>query len=124
HLSTFQKWLLDSGKSVKLTNQAVAGIRQILRCAELNGLITHAPRVESIPAKKASPKIYLTDDHLEALWRHAPTDWPVKRRGFTRLHYPPQLAWRCCLVLWTIYGFRTQELIALERKSRPLRWEN
>src|SRR5690606_6645901 len=89
-----------------------------------HGLITHAPRVDSIPAPKAAPKVYMTHEHLTALWQEAPTKWPVKNRNFRPLNYSPQTAWRCCLILWTIYGLRTQELVAVESASRPLQWSN
>lgn len=125
HLAAFQKALMDSGRTGRYVNQALGSIRQVLRCAESRGLIAVAPRIDAVSAPKAAPKIYLTDEHLTALWTAADSlRWPVKRRDFRPLHYSPATAWRACLVLWTLYGFRTQELVALEDISQPITWAN
>lgn len=125
HLSTYQSWLRKNGRNGLYINNSITAIRQILGCAVSSGLITHVPKIRSVPAKKAAPKIYLNDDQLELMWKATEAmTWPRKRRGFTRLHYSPPMAWKCCLILWTLYGLRTQELVALEKKAKPLKWGN
>lgn len=125
HLTAFQQSLRNGGRTGRYANQALGSIRQILRCAEAHGLIVSSPRVESLVAPKAAPKVYLTDEHLTALWTAAESlAWPVRRRDFQPLHCSPTTAWRSCLVLWVLYGLRTQELVALEEIAQPIRWSN
>lgn len=129
-LSAIQKQLVKDGRSPLYANQTLRNIRQVLLCAERHGLITHAPRFTDLPAQRSAPKIYVTDDQLVALWNAATgLKWPDRRRDFRQrddrfLHYTPGTAWRCCLVLWVMYGFRTQDLIALEEESTPITWAN
>lgn len=125
HLTAYQQWLRKNGRKGLYINGSVGIIQQILRCAESSGLITHVPRAKPVPAKKAAAKIYLIDSQLSDLWEaFGESTWPVKRQGFRPLHYPSPMAWRCCLVLWTLYGFRTQELIPLESKAKSLKWKH
>lgn len=124
-LLAFQKHLIQSGKSASFTNKTLGAVKRILKCAAHHQLIPQAPQIADLPEHKSDPPIYLTDDQLTALWHAAERlAWPKKRRGFRPLGYPAATAWRCCLVLWVMYGIRTQDLITLEGKNSPLTWGN
>lgn len=122
-LGLFQQRLLENGRTPSYVNKALGSIVHVLKHAEAKGLITHVPRVQSLTASNCGPLIYLSDKQLNALWDTAPRlAWPRKRRDFTKLHYDPGTAWRCCLILWVTYGFRTQDLVAHEHIKTPITW--
>lgn len=125
HLVAFRSWLLSGECSPCGANRHIATIRQVLRCAERNGLIEHSPSLEALPHRSVAPKVYLDDEQVTRLWRAAAKlNWPRRTDDLKQLPYSPAEAWRCALVFWRTYGFRTQELIRLERKFRSITWGN
>lgn len=119
NMEEWQQSLLATGLSARTANKHLASIRQLLVCAEKHRMVKQRPRLEQLTHCKASPKLYLTDDQLDRLWNAASQlTWP--RVG--DLH--PAEFWRSALILYRIYGFRTQELIAYELGKTPLQWRN
>lgn len=125
HLIEFRDWLLAEGHTNCNTNRHLGTVRQLLRCAERNQIIEHAPRIESLPHRSVAPKVYIDNDQVSQLWEAAPKlDWPRRTTRKERLHYEPGDGWRAALILLRTYGFRTQELISLESRYRSLAWAN
>jgi hypothetical protein len=97
-------------------NRKLGAIRQILVAAERRGHLRRRPRVAQLTARAAA-KHYLRVEQIESLWSAcAAAQWPSVG------NFPPAAWWRCALVLYWIYGFRTQELIAFQPGQRPLTW--
>lgn len=127
HLLEFRDWLLKpaQGTSVCGANRHIGSIRQILKCAERNHLIPHAPKLERLPHRSVAPKVYLLDEQIDRLWEAAAKlKWPTKDSDKKPLPYSPAVAWRAALVMYRIYGFRTQELVRMERKYHPIQWKH
>lgn len=125
HLRVFRRWLSADGASVPMQNNCLRSIRQILNACVSEGILIKAPSLQSLPYVLDEPKIYPSDEEINALWAncHRMT-WPVKDGSQRPLHYSPEIAWKVAIVLYRIFGFRTQELIQLERGYEPLRWRN
>lgn len=125
HLRVFRKWLAVEGASVPMQNNCLRSIRQILNASVAEGILRQAPHLPSLPYVLDEPKIYPSDEEIDALWAncHRMT-WPVKDGNQRPLPYSPEIAWKVAIVLYRTYGFRTQELIQLERGYEPLRWRN
>jgi hypothetical protein len=90
------------------TNRYLGSIRQILVSATRRGVIRKRPTLEKLP-EPAAKRYYLTPAQVERLWKAADAaTWP-RSAGMSAGDW-----WRCALILYWTYGFRTQELIAFQ----------
>ncbi|HYG26637.1 MAG TPA: hypothetical protein VD906_07010, partial [Caulobacteraceae bacterium] len=112
-----QRTLFPSGVSDRTLNKHVQTIAGVLAAAaELRPREYSAIKVKRLKEGKA-PKYYFTYEQLNALYNGADAaEWPTKGIG----SLSPGDFWRCAFVLFTHYGFRTQELISFEENHRPL----
>lgn len=125
HLRVFREWLAVEGASVPMQNNCLRSIRQILNACVSEGILIKAPHLQTLPYVIDEPKIYPSDEEIEALWANCHRlKWPTKDGDGRPLHYSAEVAWKVAIVLYRTYGFRTQELIQLERGYEPLRWRN
>lgn len=125
HLGRFRDWLAAQGVRIPTQNEACGVLRQLLRCAERHEIIDRAPRIERLHHHGRAARLYLTFDEVDRLF--AVLDrarWPRMTSALSRLPYSPGDFWRASLVMFLTYGFRTQELIALESSFRSLTWAN
>lgn len=123
HMEQFREWLGTRGVNVPTQNEACGVLRQLLRCAERHEIIERAPRIERIHHNSTAPKLYFSFDDIERLWGVLDrAHWPRRDSRQEPLHYSPETFWRVALVLYSIYGFRTQELVRLEAGYRALSW--
>lgn len=101
--------------STATINRKLGAIRQVLVAAE-GKIIARRPRVRCLSTKPA-PKYYVTESQISALWLACDSaSWP--RVGtLSAAEW-----WRCALLLYWVYGFRTQELVAFARGMDPLKW--
>lgn len=125
HLEMYRTALAEQGNSVPLRNSAVAAVIQCLQVAVGHQFIAQSPKLKALSHRPVAPKIYPSHDAICKIWDacdHA--KWP--RRDYLRDLYPysPATAWRVAIVMYWTYGFRTQELIQLEARFRPLTWSN
>jgi hypothetical protein len=119
----FQAWLSQrsSGRS---TNKVVAAIESILR------QIDRPPaKVQPLPQRNSSPKLYLSfaepNEWKKLYAACSAADWPTRARSSGEsLCAPAQ--WRAAVVLFLLYGFRTEELIGHTSAGAlaALRWRN
>lgn len=124
HLEQWQAALVAETKpdgrprySPASVNRMLGGIRQVLRACERRGKLKKARPAVSKLAARPAPKFYMRHEQAESLWRQMDSaTWP-QLPGMT-----PADWWRCALVLYWIYGFRTQELIAFQVGKTPLTW--
>lgn len=99
-------------------NRKLGGIRQVLRAAERRGLIRRRPQARQLAVRPAS-KFYLTPEHICQMWR-----------ACSRVNWPhvgpiePAEWWRMALVMYWIYGFRTQELVSFAAGMSSLTMQN
>lgn len=125
HLQAFREWLADRGHSVPLQNGSVRAILQVLHSAEKHELITHSPKLESLSHRGVAPKVFPSDEEIDAIWQACEqATWPRRDSRLQPLGYSPVTAWRAAIVMYRTYGFRTQELIQLEQGFRSLTWKN
>lgn len=126
HLTTFRKWLLEKRRmTASNANRHVASVKQILNCAARNSLITQVPTLRALPYHAKDERVYLENEQIDRLWEFATQlDWPRKDSVGNDLPYSPTTAWRSALVMWRLYGFRTQELIKQQRRYTSLQWKN
>ena len=97
-------------------NRKLGGIRQILNASEQHGKIKKRPRLEKLPTKPAR-KFYMRPEQMNALWpAFDKLDWP-RMPGMSTANW-----WRCSLVIYWVYGMRTQELIQFQFDKQPLTW--
>lgn len=117
HMEDWRRKLVDSGLSPRTANKHLATVRRILIIASNNNIIRHRPKLESLPEPKGTQKLYLRNEQIDALFDAA-----------SGLRWPPGTVaaadwWRCALIMYRTYGFRTQELLAYESSKRPLTWQ-
>jgi integrase len=117
HLERWQTHLLKELElSAPTVNRYLGSIRQVLIACEKRGIVKRRPKSERLPTR-AAKKYYMTFDQVEAMWSAAgAATWP-RCPGMS-----PGDWWRCALVLYWVYGFRTQELVAFQVGKEPLRW--
>lgn len=117
HLERWQTHLLKELElSAPTVNRYLGAIRQVLVAAESRGIVKRRPKVERLPTH-AAKKFYMTLEQVEAMWSAAgAATWP-RCPGLS-----PGDWWRCALVLYWVYGFRTQELIAFQIGKTALHW--
>lgn len=71
-----------------------------------------------ISEPKSTTKLYLRNEQIDRLFESATElEWP-------KTHVPASTFWRCGLIMFRTYGFRSQELIAYESSKLPITWEN
>ena len=121
HLETWRSALIADARklSPSSVNRKLGAIRQVLRACEKHGKLKKSrPQLEKLPTK-AAPKFYMKREQVELLWPHCDAlTWP-RLPGMTTGEW-----WRCAIVLFWVYGFRTQELIAFQRDKRGLAWSS
>ena len=116
HLESFQENLLARGLSNSTVNNYLRSIQRVLIAAHRHGMIRRRPSVSKLPTK-AAPRHYLRFSDVEAIWEAcAKISWPAVP-GLDSATW-----WRCALVLFWAYGFRTQELIAFTSERPSLDW--
>jgi hypothetical protein len=124
HLVQWRRDLLGGGKfNARTINKHLGTIRSIMVAADKNGLMKFRPKLEQLPSISTDEvrKIYLKDEQIDRLMESADSlTWPP--REITGLE--PAQWWRCALVLYRTYGFRTQELLAYEAGKKSLTWWN
>lgn len=125
HLDEFREWLAEQDCGVPVQNEACGVMRQLLRCAERHELIERAPRIERKHHVGRAAKLYFSFEEIEKLWRvlHK-ARWPRRDSLQQALPYSAERFWKSAVVLYSMYGFRTQELVRLESHFRSLLWEN
>ena len=126
HLAVFRRHLLSDAES-PLKNQTVnrylRSINQIIKAAEDHGLIKHRAKLARLANDGLDPaeKIYLRDEQIDALMGAADKlTWPK----FESSGLEASTWWMCALVLFRIYGFRPQELLAYNSTRKPVTWKN
>lgn len=138
HLRIWRDFLTDPGEkrrsyaplSAGMANKHVGGIISLLRCAQELELIDSVPSIQPLEAAPfKARKLYFQVTELNRLYEACgAATWPWKRGGQYRrnepLEFTPATYWRAAIVLWTNFGFRTQELVRYERDERPLTWSN
>lgn len=121
-LADFRNYLLGKGLRPRTANKHAGNlIGAIVRKAATAGYLDAAPVYEPEPEERAAAKHYFSYEQLSALYRACKVaTWPA------RPECDPVTAWRAAVVLYTNYGFRTQELIAYEGQmdASRLRWRN
>jgi len=124
HLEEWRRHLIGLDKyKPRSINKHLGSIRSLLVAAAKHGLLKRRPMLEQLPDTCVDParKIYLRDEQIDALMRKTGSlVWPP--RQFTGI--TPADWWRCALVLYRIYGFRPQELLAYDSKKTPIAWGN
>lgn len=124
-LTDYRIYLGEQGKSASLRNNAVRAVMQILNAAYKHGFIKHAPKLEALPHDNVAPKVYPSDEEIDVVFDYCRiARWPKKDSKKRPLHYPPSTAMRVAIALYRTFGFRTQELIQLEKNYRALSWGN
>lgn len=116
HVEQLQQHLRGRGLSHARVNGYSRSIRQVLMAAHRQGI---AERRINVPMLReaAAPKFYLRPADIERLWQHCDAlTWP-QVPGLATAEW-----WRCALLLYWLYGFRTQELIAFARGMTALTW--
>jgi integrase len=122
-LVAWRRWLeaqvefFPRGVSNRTLNKHVQTITSVLAAAaELRPREFSTIKVKRRPEGKA-PKYYFTTEQLSALYNAADAAlWPNEGLG----SLTPGDFWRCAMVLFYNYGFRTQELVAFDRARTPL----
>lgn len=120
HMEDWRRSLLSGTLAERSINKHLASIRKMLVIAEKHEIIPSRPRLEQLPevTARAKPKLFFRDHQLDAMFETASElQWP-------NVGIEPATFWRCALILFRSYGFRTQELIAYESSKNPIRWSN
>lgn len=118
HMETWRRTLLDSGLSPRTANKHLATIRRILILAEDNNLIRHRPKLRSLTDNLGATKLYFRNEQIDALFAAADSlRWPPGA-------VPAPHWWRCAIIMYRTYGFRTQELLAYESTKDPITWQS
>jgi hypothetical protein len=118
HIESWQQHLRKK-LAAATVNIGVRNISQILRAGERHRIIKRVPVAQMLVAKPAG-KQYFRPEQVEQLWQAASkVNWP-RINGITSGEF-----WKCAIVLYWTYGFRTQELISFMESERPgLKWSN
>lgn len=125
HLELFREWMAAQGRSVPARNAACRSVMQCLNTAYRHGMIKQAPKLEALRHRGVAPKVYPSDDEICKLWDCCKiATWPKRDRDLSALGYDAATAWRVAIILYRLYGFRTQELIQLEQGFTALAWSN
>ncbi len=124
HLVQWRRDLISLGKFKDGTiNKHLGSIRSIMVAADKNGLMKYRPKLEQLPniCTDEVRKIYLRDEQIDRLMTAAEQlTWPPREiTGVDAGQW-----WRCAMVMYRTYGFRTQELLAYEPEKKPLTWWN
>ena len=124
HLVQWRRELIGGGKfNPRTINKHLGSIRAIMVAADKNGMMKFRPKLEQLPniCTDELRKIYLRDEQINQLINATDSlTWPPK--SVTGLD--PSQWWRCAIVFYRTYGFRTQELLAYESGKTPLTWKN
>lgn len=125
HLARFRAWLTVGGDRKPITiNNYLRSVNAILTSTEDHEWIQgRQPKLRRLKAVKAAPKLAMDMEQVGSLYRACDrARWPkVDRRGNpidTAAH------WRAAVVLFSCFGFRTQELLRYQSWKRSLTWEN
>ena len=139
HIEIWQKHLLnDLELSPRQVDKHVGWLMAILSAGSKQGYPTEAKPYQ-VPAapeaidtgRRRAPKLYHDREQLGLIYDACQyAQWPRRRGGLGRanvntpLPFKPAAYWRAAVVLYSNFGFRTQELIAFEKTERPLTWSN
>lgn len=116
-MEAWRRALLDSGLSPRTANKHLTTIRRILILAEDNNIIQHRPKLKSLVDNLGTHKLYLRNEQIDALFNVADSlRWPNGP-------VPASDWWRCAIIMYRTYGFRTQELLAYESIKAPITWQ-
>ncbi|MCA9158717.1 MAG: helix-turn-helix domain-containing protein, partial [Planctomycetales bacterium] len=118
HLEKWQNHLLDQGLSACTVNRYLKAIGQILRAAVNSGIIANRPSLEQLPTRPATLWYMQLADMDKLIGSCDQMTWP-RLPGLT-----PGQWWQAALVLYWIYGFRTQEVLAFGVGRRSLSWDS
>lgn len=123
HLEGFRRWILP-GKAAVTVNNLVAKIRTLILAADEAGWREERPpKLRRLKARNYATKLVMTDDDLTKLYRAADgASWPARDRMGREVN--PGDQWRAAIVMFSCYGFRTQELIRYCSWKRSLSWAN
>lgn len=151
HLENCHAWLVASkgGNATLWANKVCKAVRQLCRWAVEKGLRKSVPTWKSKAAKSVADKVYVAHGESEAasrvvlvgsetqptlgtvgsetqptlrselqwlLWACAAAEWPDVL-GMSAADW-----WRAAIVLWVLYGMRTQDLVSYEEDKRGLTW--
>lgn len=122
HLEMFRRHLREQEFSSRTINKHLGSIRTLLITCQRHQLISTRPTVEELTVhENMLTKSYLRDEQICQLFANvSKLRWPSK--SVTGID--PKDWWRCAIVLYRTYGFRTQELLAYETNKWSLSWEN
>lgn len=125
HLTLFREWLAAAGCSAVVQNSSVQSIVQVLRAGVAHEILLTYPKLDPIPVRKSAPKVFPRDEEIDRVWDACENaTWPFSDSQQRPLHYSASVGFRSALVIYRIYGLRTQELVSFESGFRSLRWEN
>lgn len=118
HVDDWKRHLIEFGLAPRSVNKHIATIRLLLIAAEDHNIIKKRPRLAMMMEPKHQTKLYLRNEQIDSLF--ATSD---------RLRWPATSIstgdwWRCALILYRTYGFRSQELVAYETGKKPITWSN
>lgn len=123
HLEAFRRWLLP-GRSTLTVNNYLRTLSTILSAGLDSGAIDRAPKIRRLKARKAARKIVLSYEHVDCIYRACEVaKWPNRDQSRERL-LDPVAQWRAAIVMFFVFGFRTQELIRYQSWKRSLSWQN
>lgn len=123
-LGEFQAWLLP-GRTAKTVNNYIKSIQKLIgEAAEKhpNAFQTVLPKARSLPCKSSKDKVYFPVAHLEAIYRSCGVaNWPPRKDSLVA---DPEQYWQTAVVLFTVMGFRTAELVSMHAKDQPITYGN
>lgn len=118
HLEEWRRDLLEKGLKTRKVNKHLATMRSMLVLAEKHEIIDRRPRLEQLHEVKSATKLFFRDEQLDAMFEVADKlRWPTTP-------IPSGLWWKCAIVMYRTYGFRTQELLAFEKNKNPITWDS
>lgn len=115
-LLAFRRWIgrLLPDSSNRTRNKHVQTLQAVLADAHQRGIVPGLLKVEPLAENSVAPKYYLRGDQMAALYRACDyAVWPVVNA--------PDL-WRTLVVMFLLYGFRTQELVSFGPRHKALTW--
>lgn len=126
-LVEFQNWLKLDGLTSARINTTISAIRRMLKTANRVKLIPDVPRFKLLVTNKSAreSKHILSIDEIQKLWDATPRlTWPNRYENLEPAGWLVSDFWRSVIVFLLTYGFKTQDLVALEKGFQSLTWGN
>ncbi len=123
-LLEFGRWLSAQETPHRQIDKSIGCLLACIRWAASHDFSVNVPRYRKFQSqKRAARKLIMSLDQLNALYDSADVlNWPRRDADGAPLSYSAATGWRAALVMWVLYGMRTEELVSYTPSANALTW--